>query len=157
MITNPKCKGAVFRDPIRRREARIHKIEDLVGNGIALKADFSGYNALGVRGVVDSADRDGRELSAVLAVENNAVDAVRERGAVFSVDHHVANRDLAHQRLTARLGIYDAREPVKVVFVVDLLCRFKDFCCIFQHNSAILMIPIHVKREDQRDRSYRNE
>ena len=83
MIAYSESKGAVFRDPIRRREAGIHKIEDLVGNGIALKADFSGYNALGVRGVVDSADRDRRELSAVLAVENNAVDAVRERAAVF--------------------------------------------------------------------------
>ena len=148
MITDPKCKGAVFRDPIRRREARIHKIEDLVGNGIALKADFCGYNALGVRGVVDSADRDGRELSTVFSVEDNAVDAIREGAAVFSVDHHVANRDLAHQRLAARLGIYDAREPIKVVFVVDILCGFKYFCCIFQHNSAILMIPIHVKREN---------
>ena len=138
MIAYSEGEGAIFGDPIRRSETGVHKIEDLVRDRIALKADLSGYNALGVGGLVDSTDRDGRELSAVFSVEDDAVDAVREGTAVLSVDHDVSDGYLAHQRLAACLCIYDAREPIKVIFVIDFLGGFKDFSCIFQHNCATI-------------------
>ena len=110
--------GAVFGNPRVRGKARVHKVENFIVKRVALKADFSRYDGIGIWRFINTAVCHGRKLRAVFFIENNAVNAIWELCACHAVHHYVAHGYFAAKGLRTAFCIDYARKPVDLVSIV---------------------------------------
>ena len=150
-------EGTVFGDPITCCYTGIHKEEDLVVNGISLKADLGGDDACLRRGVIDGSHGNGRELCAAVTVENNAVDSIGILLTVLSVHNNVSNGYLPDKTLSPCFRIDYPCQPIKVIGAVKgAACTQGLARCCDQHRPCV-SVPVHLRAERLGERADGNE
>ena len=137
--------GAVFGCPAIGGFCGVNKIEDPRADGIALKADLGGNDALGGGGLVDRAVCGGRELHAVLFIENYPINGVRKRATLNAVENDVPDGDLAAQGLSPCLRADDAREPIYRVASVKRLARGDGAAAARDGKAAHAIAPFNAR------------
>ena len=136
---------AVCRDPMTACDRGIVKIQDLVRERIALKADARGDYRLSFRRVVNGAVGGGGELHPVFAIEDHAVNGGRELRTPHAVENDIAHSNLPLERLSTRLRLYNARQPIQLVAVVNTCVGARATAAALQRDRPCRTVPAHVQ------------
>ena len=145
MISDEESKLAVSRCPHIRCRLCVHKIEDLIRERIAFEADLCGDYAVIGGGVIDMTVCNRGELRAVFCIEDNVIYRVRELRRTDSVQHDVADGNLALKRLRVALRIYNSREPEKVAAVIKAVAGGDRFSGILYIDGIVRAVPSDLR------------